>query len=193
MGKLSDTKLRGIKPGAYISKYTDGDGLFLKVTPKGGMYWQWRIKTPTGETTVTYGSYPKVGLADARKQHREAQEQRRAGVVNPNVLKRQAKLAAEHDATNSFEAVARDWFEVRRHDWVDTYSGRLMRRLKLDVFPGWASGRSTRSSPRSSSRLSGASKTGELSRLPTAHSKAARRFSDTPSPWAGPHPIPDVT
>ena len=85
------------------------------------MYWQWRIKTPTGETTVTYGSDPKVGLAEARKQHREAQEQRRTGVVNPNVLKRQAKLAAVHDATNTFEAVARDWFEVRRHDWVATY------------------------------------------------------------------------
>ena len=135
MGKLSDAKLRGIKPTAAIRKYTDGDGLFLKVTPKGGMYWQWRIKTPTGETTVTYGSYPKVGLAEARRQHREAQQQRRAGVVNPNALKRQARLAVEHDATNTFETVARDWFEVRRHDWVDTYSGRLMRRLELDVFP----------------------------------------------------------
>ena len=40
MGKLSDAKLRGIKPTATIRKYTDGDGLFLKVTPKGGMYWQ---------------------------------------------------------------------------------------------------------------------------------------------------------
>ena len=86
MGKLSDAKLRGIKPTATIRKYTDGDGLFLKVTPNGGMYWQWRIKTPTGETTVTYGSYPKVGLAEARRRHREAQEQRRAEVVNPNVL-----------------------------------------------------------------------------------------------------------
>ena len=66
MGKLSDAKLRGIKCTTYIHKFTDGDGLFLKVTPKGGMYWQWRIMTPTGETTVTYGSYPKVGLAEAR-------------------------------------------------------------------------------------------------------------------------------
>ena len=40
MGKLSDAKLRGIKPTATICKCTDIEGLFLKVTPKGGMYLQ---------------------------------------------------------------------------------------------------------------------------------------------------------
>jgi integrase len=135
MGKLSDTRLRGLKPSATIQKFTDGDGLYLKITPVGGMYWQWRIRTPTGETTVTYGVYPKVGLAEARKRHREAQEQRKAGVINPNLLKHCAKQTVELEAKNTFEAVAREWFEVRRHDWVDTYSGRLLRRLELDVFP----------------------------------------------------------
>lgn len=140
MGRLTDAQIRAIKPRTSIYKYTDGDGLFLKVTPTGGMYWQWRIRTPTGETTVQHGSYPKMGLAEARKAHRAAQDQRRAGVVNPNELKRQARRAEQLSAAAGFEAVAREWFGVRRDEWAPAYADRVIRRLQNDVFP-WIGGR----------------------------------------------------
>lgn len=135
MGKLSDTQLRALKPKDRVYRLNDGDGLTLRITPQGGRYWQARIKTPTGETTVSYGPYPKVSLAEARNAHRDTQKQRREGVLNPNEVKRQARLAKEVEATSRFELVAREWFDVKNGEWAPAYADRVIRRLELDVFP----------------------------------------------------------
>jgi Arm DNA-binding domain len=68
---LSDKKLQALKRSPEAGKHVDADGLFLKITPAGGMYWQWRIRTPK-ETIVSYGTYPEVSLAEARESHRKA-------------------------------------------------------------------------------------------------------------------------
>lgn len=38
-------------------------------------------------------------------------------------------------ATGSFEAVAREWLEVRRSGWAPGYASKIMARLEADVFP----------------------------------------------------------
>lgn len=54
--QLNDTKLRALKRNPIPGKHTDGSGLYLKIVEGGGMYWQWRIRTPR-ETIVSYGAY----------------------------------------------------------------------------------------------------------------------------------------
>ncbi len=53
-----------------------------------------------------------------------------------------AKVRAEQErvqqglpATGSFEAVAREWFEVKRSGWAPGYSSKIIARLEADVFP----------------------------------------------------------
>ncbi|MDM0053669.1 integrase arm-type DNA-binding domain-containing protein [Variovorax sp. J22R115] len=131
---LKELKLRALKAKPEAGKYADGDGLYVRVTAKGGMYWQWRIKTPTGETIVSYGAYPDVGLAEARERHRDARRQRRDG-INPNESKKAAKLAREVDAASSFEVVTREWFANKKDEWAPSYGDKILRRMEVDVFP----------------------------------------------------------
>jgi integrase len=35
----------------------------------------------------------------------------------------------------TFESVAREWYEVRKGEWSDSYGEKIMRRLEVDVFP----------------------------------------------------------
>jgi Arm DNA-binding domain len=130
---LNDKRLQSLRSNPVVGKHTDNDGLFLKVTEKGGMYWQWRIRTPK-ETLISYGTYPDVSLAEARERHRQARQQRRNG-IHPNDAKRDARLAKMVAAGNSFEIVAREWFDTRKGDWAPSYGDKVIRRLESDVFP----------------------------------------------------------
>ena len=131
---LTELKLKALKNTPEPGKHADKDGLFLRVDKKGRMYWQWRIRVGGSETLVSYGSYPATGLAQARELHAVAKQQRKAG-VNPNVAKKAAKASEQNDATNSFEMVAREWFELKRGEWSADYGERVMRRLEADIFP----------------------------------------------------------
>ena len=131
---LTELKLRALKAKPVPGKYSDSDGLFVRVTHKGGIYWQWRIRTPAGENVVSYGAYPDVGLAEARDRHRAARRQRRDG-VNPNEAKKALKLAQLTDATSSFEAVTREWFATKKDEWSPSYGDKILRRMEVDLFP----------------------------------------------------------
>jgi integrase len=37
--------------------------------------------------------------------------------------------------SNSFEAVAREWYGVRKEEWAPSYGEKIIRRLEVDVFP----------------------------------------------------------
>jgi integrase len=131
---LTELQLRALRAKPAPGKHGDKDGLFLRVTTSGTMLWQWRLRAPAGETTVSYGGYPEVGLARARELHRAARDQVREG-IHPNEAKRAARKVAEAAPAATFEAVARDWFKTRRDEWAPSYADRLMRRLERDVFP----------------------------------------------------------
>ena len=112
---LTDTKLKALKRSPVPGKHTDGQGLYLRITPQGGMYWQWRIRTPK-ETIVSYGTYPDVGLGEARQKHREAQALRRSG-SDPNTAKKEAAQAKQLASQNTFGIVAAEWMDVMASKW----------------------------------------------------------------------------
>jgi integrase len=131
---LNEKKLQALKAATPVAKrHADADGLFLKVTKAGGMYWQWEISHPK-RTFVSYGPYPRVGLAEARQRHRDAQAQKRDG-IDVNQAKRERKLALKLEAANSFEDVAREWLETRRSEWAPSHAEKIDARLKRDVYP----------------------------------------------------------
>ena len=49
-------------------KLTDGDGLFLHVTPNGSRYWRMNYRYLGKQKTLAFGVFPDIGLADAREQ-----------------------------------------------------------------------------------------------------------------------------
>lgn len=131
--QLNDTKLRSLKKTPVPGKHTDGNGLFLKITDQGGMYWQWRIRTPR-ETLVSYGTYPDVSLAEAREKHRQAQAQRRAG-IDPNAHKRNTATAQRLAAANTFGAVSEEWLEVMASKWSPGHLETTKERIAKNLTP----------------------------------------------------------
>ena len=74
--------------------------------------------------------YPDVSLKLARERRDEARELLAQG-IDPG-----AKRKAEKEAPkNSFEAVAREWFEKFKPQWVDSHADKIIRRLDRDIFP----------------------------------------------------------
>jgi hypothetical protein len=71
---LSDTAIRRAKPEAKPVKMRDGAGLYLLLRPDGARWWCWDYRRPvTGKrNTLSLGTSPEVGLADAREKHAEA-------------------------------------------------------------------------------------------------------------------------
>lgn len=137
--------IQALKPGA--GRLSDGGGLYL-VPFAWGQSHAWRLDyTHQGARhTLSLGTYPKVGLTEARQQAKKAWSLLAQG-VDPMQERKQAKQQSELHQENarrakeglpalgSFEEVARRWFEVKRGQWMESYSSKVIRRLELHAFP----------------------------------------------------------
>lgn len=80
---LTDTAIRRTKPGEKPQKLRDGGGLYLLPRPDGARWWRWDYRRPvTGKrNTLSLGTYPLIGLAEARDKHQAAKKLLAAGIV----------------------------------------------------------------------------------------------------------------
>jgi integrase len=131
---LSDAKARNAKPKSRPYKISDGDGLFLLVTPPGSKYWRLRYFFAGKEKLLALGVYPEVSLADARDRRAQARKAIAAG-RDPAEEKREAKRLAILKSANVFEVVAREWFEKRKHNWATSSADTALTRLEQHILP----------------------------------------------------------
>jgi hypothetical protein len=83
---LTETELQAIKPLRYSRKVSDGGGLYLLVTPKGGRCWRFSYRFARKYKTLSLGTYPEVTLEWARSRHEFARNLLVNG-VDPSALK----------------------------------------------------------------------------------------------------------
>jgi hypothetical protein len=58
-----------------------------------------------------------------------------ANGVDPGEYKKQMKRAAKVAATNTFEAVGREWFAKFSATWAASHNSKVLLRLENDLFP----------------------------------------------------------
>jgi integrase len=122
------------EPREVRYKLSDAHGLYLQVEPNGSKYWRLKYSFAGKQKTLSFGVYPGVTLAQARKRQRDAR--RLLGeFIDPGEHKRQLKRAAIAACLHTFEAVGRDWFGKFSTGWVASHSATVLRRLETDVFP----------------------------------------------------------
>lgn len=143
---LTELAIRAATAPDKPRKLTDGSGLYLEVHPKGGKYWRLKYRMAGREKRLSLGVYPEVGLKEARALRDAARVSIRKG-VDPSVMRReekQARASAARNASlvaqglpldNTFEAIAREWFEHQTHQWATSHSEKIIRRLERDLFP----------------------------------------------------------
>ena len=134
MSKLTDTFLRGLKATGKIQKHADGGGLYIHVSPIGGRLWRMAYGFNGKQKTLSFGAYPAVSLKDARQKRSEAKEHLAKG-VDPSAHKKALKSAIRAEVTNSFEIVAREWFDKFKDSWVPHHGSKIFARLEKDIFP----------------------------------------------------------
>lgn len=132
--KLTDTAIRKAKSEAKPRKMGDGGGMYLLIHPNGGKYWQMAYRFAGKQKLLSLGVYPEVGLADARVKRDEARKLIAAG-TDPSAAKQAKKQQDKIAATNTFEAVAREWIEIRANDWTEGHKALTLRTLEQDAFP----------------------------------------------------------
>ena len=132
---LTDTKIRTAKPGDKPVRLYDERGLYLEVTPNRGRWWRLKYRHEGKEKLLSMGTYPDTSLKAAREKRDQARALLAAG-VDPSEARRSEKAAKTQLATNSFEAVAREWHATIHVPQVSTgHAARTLIRLEQDVFP----------------------------------------------------------
>lgn len=138
---LTDVKVRNAKAKPKEFTLSDGDNLFLLVTPTGGKLWRHQFTFNGKREKMALGAYPAVSLADARAKRADAQRKVAAG-IDPRAEKKAMKEV--HTSTpvqveDSFEAVAREWHITFKPTWAESHAETILTRLERDVFP-WIGG-----------------------------------------------------
>jgi hypothetical protein len=75
---LTNTEVKQAKPKDKLYKLSDGGGLLLRVKPNGFKTWIFDYYKPhtKSRTSIGFGSYPEVSLANARKNRDHARANR---------------------------------------------------------------------------------------------------------------------
>lgn len=131
---LSDLAIKKAKPQDKPFKLADEKGLYLLVQPTGGKLWRMNYRHEGKQKTLYMGVYPDVSLTVARDKRDEARRLLAEG-TDPATAKQEAKQAAKIAADNSFQAVARQWFEKNMTGKSESHRERTINRLEGDVFP----------------------------------------------------------
>ena len=133
---LTDTAIRKAKPAAKPQKLRDGGGLYLLLRPDGARWWRWDYRRPvTGKrNTLSLGTYPDTGLAEARERHAEARKMLAAG-VDPGEHRKAAAAAKADQVANTFEAVADELLAIRAKKLAAGSAVRERRMLEKDLAP----------------------------------------------------------
>ena len=114
-------------------KIYDEKGLYLLVKANGSKYWRLRYRFDGKEKLLALGVYPKISLSVARGMQVKAVELLDAD-VDPSTDKKQQKDAVKLKKANTFEAVARDWFEEEKRGWTPDHAMRVIHSLEKEIF-----------------------------------------------------------
>ena len=132
--KLTASTVKSAKPSAKPYKLADGAGMYLLVHPSGAKYWRLKYRIAGKEKLLALGVYPEVSLAEARIRRDNARLLIRDG-RDPGVAKQLQKKILQNQNSETFEAVAREWFETKIADKSESYRVRTLRILEKDLFP----------------------------------------------------------
>jgi len=133
-GMLTDAELRNTRGKTKPYKKTDRDGLYVLVTPSGGIALKYDYRFNGRRETVTFGSYGLTGLSLARAREKLIEAKRMiAEGVSPALEKQRAKRRLRE--ARDFAHVAQKWME----EALMADSTRNMRHsiFNREVLPQW--------------------------------------------------------
>ncbi len=140
-GKLTDKLIRSLVPKGKTYIQSDGDGMYLEVTPKGSKRWRLKYRIAGKENRLSLGIYPQVSLAEAREKCQAARKQIANG-IDPSQARKDAEAQKMAEARveeerrgTLFEAVAREYYEKKTIDLNPRYRKQYLSRIENILLP----------------------------------------------------------
>ena len=133
---LSNTAILNAKPSEKPYKLYDSDGLFMQVTPNGGKWWRFKYRFEGKEKLLSFGTYPEVSLVNARERRDSSRKLLAEDPpIDPSVKRKDDIIKNKLNSSNSFELVARDWWQSYMKSKAESHKQKVMRRFELYLFP----------------------------------------------------------
>jgi hypothetical protein len=126
-----DVKFRNAKPLEKPYKLGDALGLYLLVNPSGAKYWRLKYRLEGKEKLLAVGVYPEVTLETARERRDAARELVAKG-IDPVQANKDEQLARDVVTVNTFELVAREWWDNWKGGRTERHAHYVLRRLETD-------------------------------------------------------------
>lgn len=130
---LTDTQCRNAKGREKAYKLADSGGLYLHVSPAGHRSWRLKYRYGGKEKLRTLGTYPELGLRDAREQ-RDADKRLLKQGKDPVTEAKRVVLANRLAPTDTFELLAREWYAKQTARWKPVHAKDVIESLERDVF-----------------------------------------------------------
>lgn len=130
---LTDTGVKNAKAEGRPVKMFDGGGLFLLIEPSGRKGWRFKYRFGGREKLISFGTYPQVSLAEARREREKARDFVSRG-IDPAIVKKVEKQERIERHEYTFRRLAENWLE-HQTSLATTTLNMTKRRLERDVFP----------------------------------------------------------
>lgn len=119
---------------ASVTKLSDGQGLYLLVTPAGTGAWRMKYRLDGKEKVYSVGTYPDVDLAGARRARDAARELVKEG-KDPVQMRRVTRQVNTDAGAATFADAAAKWLGIMKPDWSPIHYRQTSRALSRDVLP----------------------------------------------------------
>lgn len=142
MGKLTDTKLKSLKPKEKDYALTDGNGLQILVKPNKRRKWEFIYSSPTQYTKqgkkrrrkTTFGYYPETSLKTARDRANDCLDLISQG-IDPIDNKHEVKQEILKKENNNFKHIAEQWLEFEEQRMTPRAFKRKKAIIANDAYP----------------------------------------------------------
>jgi len=133
---LTHTEVNQAKPRDKVYTLSDGSGLQLRVKPNGSKLWLLDYHRPYTKkrTSLSFGSFPEVSLAEARDKRKIARELL-AKDIDPKEHRDEQSRLNDLAHGNTLEHIAVKWLKVKKVTVSADHAKDTWRSLELHVFP----------------------------------------------------------
>jgi len=133
---LTNTEVKQAKPKEKVYTLSDGGGLQLRLKPNGSKLWLFDYLRPYTKkrTSLSFGSYPTISLAEARSKRNDAKELL-AKDIDPKEHRDETSRLNDIAHNNTLEHIAKKWLEVKKATVSENHATDTWRSLELHIFP----------------------------------------------------------
>lgn len=131
---ITELELKNLRPKAQPYRVTDGDGLYVFVSPKGTRTFRLDYRFAGKRLTATIGTYPRMTAQQARVAATLFKNQLHLG-IDPLDAKRQKKEAEKIDERLLFKNVAQQWMENSSPVWSPAHFRHVQERMDKHILP----------------------------------------------------------